>query len=252
LPPDLPYHANVGAGYQAFGYSVEEDLLLRDAFLLLVKAQKEFEKLDNKIKGAEKEKQPMEKLFEIYNQLAENVATYSRLCVLSFYAFIECLVNSIGEDFLARNHGITLEEKDIENLKGYKKSEKNKDIYFGVLTRMEKIPGIIRGDKTYKLLLSDPAQIAEPFKSFFGSLKCIRDSTMHHAKYKDDILRNPDDWAKIADDACDTCLGVAGQFWLACYPSKSLPAYLEGLDKAKYMDSAEKRLDSEKTCNDRG
>jgi len=139
IPGDLPYHAKVGAGYQALGFAIEEDFLLRDAILFLVMAQHEYEMLDEAIKRAEKSNQSIEEIFEINNKHAENVATYSRTAVFSFYAFIECFVNSICEDFLARNSEITFEEKDIDNLKGFKISDRGQK-YFQIQKRMEKIP----------------------------------------------------------------------------------------------------------------
>ena len=241
LPEDLPYHAKVGAGHQALGFAIEEDFLLRDAILFLVMAQHEYKMLIEAIERAEKSNRSIDEIFEIYNKHSENVATYSRITVFSLYAFIECFVNSICEDFLARNRGVTLEKNDMDNLKGFRIKDNGKINYFQIQKRMEKIPGIIRGDKKCHLLLSDRAQRTEPFVSFFGSLKEIRDSTTHHAKTKADIIRDPEKWMEIIDNACDTCLEVARLFWIACYPDRPNPIYLDGLDKVKYINAAENR-----------
>ncbi|HSD57200.1 MAG TPA: hypothetical protein VLB04_03380, partial [Methanotrichaceae archaeon] len=84
LPGDLPYHANIGAGYQALGIFTEEDMMLRDAFFLLVKARQSLKRFITSIRNAEKNGKSIEEIFEMHNDLGESVATYSRLTVFCF------------------------------------------------------------------------------------------------------------------------------------------------------------------------
>jgi hypothetical protein len=241
FPEDLPYHANIGVFFHAGYVAVEEEFLLRDAFFILIKARKALEKLENAGNIIKKKSKP-EHYTDQITSLNQNVSTYSRLAVYSFYSFVECFVNSVAQDFLARNQGLTEDQKII--LHGQKK-KKNKIVYFKLEHKIEKIPGIIRGDGKCHLLLSDPAQIKEPFSSFLGLVKDIRDATSHYNQGKAEIWRKPHEWVEIANEACKICLEVAKTFWMTCYPDKVLPIYLGGLNEKKHIEIAEQRLELE-------
>lgn len=238
FPKDLPFHARIGLGHHAGFGSVEEEFLLRDAFFMLALSEEAYKNMHTyhkHWKESNKFKDPelVNRLFGIMNQ---NVATYSRLCILSFFSFVESFVNSIGYDFSLRNKDI-LSPKDIEILHGQKKGR-----YLSLEYKIEKFPSIIRPDKKTPIILSDAKQIKEPFKRFFKHIKEIRDSSVHYSPEKEAIWRKPKDWIKRAGSSSKLCLEVSLEFWRACYPDRKKPQYLNGLDYDKHIDISRKRL----------
>lgn len=118
------------------------------------------------------------KVVSIFNQ---NVATYARYSVFGFFSFVECFVNSIGEDFIARNPKLAADKCEL--LRGKKDGR-----YLAVEKKLEVFPGIIRADGKRPIVLSDPKQITEPYKTFVSHVKDVRDSSAHFSKYKADSV----------------------------------------------------------------
>ena len=238
FPQDLPFHARIGLGHHAGFGSVEEEFLLRDAFFMLALAEEAYKNMHTyhkHWKESHKSNNPelVNRLFGVMNQ---NVATYSRLCILSFFSFVESFLNSVGHDFSLRNKDI-LSPKNVEMLHGQKKGK-----YLSSEYKIEKFPSIIRPDKKTPIILSDSKQIKEPFKRFFKQIKEIRDSSVHHSPEKEAIWRKPDDWIERARSSSKLCLEVSLEFWKACYPDRKNPQYLNGLDYDKHIDIGRNRL----------
>jgi hypothetical protein len=237
IPDDMPYHASIGVGHHAGKASVEEDFLLRDAFFMLAKCQTSLirlEKFRDELKTAELAKSR----YEVVSMFNQNVATYARYSVFGFYSFVECFVNSIGEDFIARNPKLSTDKCEL--LRGKKDGR-----YLAVEKKLEVFPGIIRPDSKRPIILSDPKQISEPYKSFSSHIKDVRDSSAHFARYKAYIIVPPQTWEKRAQEASSVCLAVARGFWNACYPNRSLPLYLGKLDDVQHKQIAEQRVKTE-------
>lgn len=234
---DLPGHARVGIGHHAGGFAVEEAFLLRDAFYLLVRAKQVLERLVSLAEKAKSLPNPDVAMGQ-GNMLKQKACTESRLAVFSFYAFVECFVNSVGEDFIAKNPSTPPNQQEI--LRGYKKRR-----YLSTEKKIEKIAEIIRDDGTRPLILTDPKQMREPFTSFVEEVKGVRDAAAHYAKGKAAIFLSPEQWVPLAEDACRTCMDVAKEFWQACYPGRSMPDYLQQLDVDRHIDIAEKRVAGE-------
>jgi hypothetical protein len=237
IPDDMPYHARIGVGHHAGNAAVEEDFLLRDAFFMLAKCQASLTRLEN-FRGELKTTTLAKSRYKVVSMFNQNVATYARYSVFGFYSFVECFVNSVGEDFIARNPKLATDKCEL--LRGKKDGR-----YLAVEKKLEIFPGIIRADGKRPIVLSDPKQIAEPYKSFASHVKDVRDSSAHFAKYKADIIVPPQTWEKRAQEASAACLAVARGFWNACYPSRSLPLYLGKLDDAKHKQIAERRVKTE-------
>jgi hypothetical protein len=237
LPNDLPWHTRIGVGHHAGRFSVEERFLLHDAFFMLASAEETFTNMNEiagKMDKLGKEKAAVN-LDKIY--LANsNVAAYSRLCIISFFSFIEAFVNSVGYDFYLQNLS-ALSSGENEILQGKKKGH-----LVSLEYKIEKYPSIIRPDKKSPLVLSDDSQIKEPFKSFVQQIKRIRDSSVHFAPPKEAIWRKPFDWLENARSASKLCTEVAKDFWKACYPDRNPPKYLENLDYTQLIESANGRL----------
>lgn len=238
FPEGLPFQARIGIGHHAGFVNVEEEFLLRDAFFLLFLAEDAYERMHAYAKywkkaGKADDPRLVHKIFSTANQ---NVATYSRLCVLSFFSFIEVFVNSVGYDFSIRNKNI-LCTKDIEILHGRKKGR-----YLSLEYKIEKFPSIIRTDKKTLNVLSNPKQTKEPFRTLIKEIKEIRDSSVHYSPLKKAIWRKPDDWLDKGKSTSKLCVEVSLAFWKACYPDRKGPEYLNGLDYGKHIDIARKRI----------
>ncbi len=100
--------------------------LLKDAFNILLKAtyyQKLLLDYGNKLKDIEEKKKGKEFTQELYHQITDikfEVAAHSRLTIISFYAFVEGFVNSVGHSYLTKNID-TIDEVEKELLSGFKK-----------------------------------------------------------------------------------------------------------------------------------
>lgn len=233
IPDDFPYHGRIGVGHHAGFAFVEEETLLRDAFFLLAKARVAKERLDAAGRGLAGSNVSYAEHGWL-SALNGNVATFSRLCVFSFYSFVECFINSVAEDFVQRNPNLTPAQK--EKLRGTKNGR-----YISTEKKLELFPGTIRGDGQRHITLSDVEQIAEPFTSFKVDVKQLRDASAHYSRSKASIWKGPADWISDAEMASRSCVGVAGAFWKACYPLRAFPAYLQGLDPARYEKDADQR-----------
>lgn len=237
IPDDMPYHARIGVGHHAGNAAIEEDFLVRDAFFMLAKCQVALARLERfrdglKTKSIEKGRY---KLVSVFNQ---NVATYARYSVFGFYSFVECFINSVGEDFVSRNPNVSPDTSEM--LRGKKDGR-----YLSVERKLEIFPGLIRPDGKRPIVLSDPKQRSEPYQSFAGHIKEVRDSAAHFSKNKADIIVPPQAWEKRAKDASAVCMSVARGFWNACYPNRLLPFYLGQLDDARHTQIAGQRVRAE-------
>ena len=237
IPSDMPYHAHIGVGPHAGHAAIEEDFLLRDAFFLLSRCTKSLVYLES-FRGKAQSDNDAKKLYRQISTANQNVATYARFTVSGFYAFVECFVNSVGEDFVLRNPTVSDAAKGL--LRGKKDGR-----YLSIEKKIELFPGLIRPDGKRPLVLSDPQQIAEPYNAFVSHIKDVRDASAHYAKSKADILMSPQTWNKNANEAAAVCVAVARGFWTACYPNRSLPLYLGKLDNAQHLKLAEARIEAE-------
>lgn len=237
LNKEIPWQTRIGIGHHAGRLELEESFLLRDAFYLFVNAKETY---NNMFERAGEIKELETKEISSYNKYLTyanlDVATYSRLTMVSMLSFIEAFVNSVGYDYFLRNKE-KLTEKEIELLNG-KKGRR----YLSIETKLEKFPKIIRSVKISPIIISDVGQRREPFISFIDNLKPIRNSSMHYSPKKESIWRRPKDWLKSAESSTQLCVSVAREFWLACYPNRSMPFYLFELDYDNLMEEAKNRL----------
>lgn len=239
---DLPFHSKIGIGHHAGFAGVEEVYLLSDAFFMLVLAEESHKNMHNYAAKIEEnyEKNESKEVYKFFSLLNQNVATYSRLSILSFFSFIEAFVNSVGFDAgLKKRYILSSEEHEL--LHGKKKGR-----FVSLEYKMEKFPSILRLDKKTPIILSDPKQIREPFKSFFEQIKEIRDASVHFSPKKEAIWRKPDDWLEKAISTSKISLGVALEFWKACYPNSDGPLYLNKLDYEKNLREARTRVKMKK------
>lgn len=237
FPIDLPWHTKIGLGHHAGMGSVEEEFLLRDAFFMLASAEEAYTDMhtySDELKKIGKEDTP--ESFKNLTLANHNIAAYSRLCIISFFSFVEAFVNSVGHDFRLRNQG-GLNPEQAEILNGKKKGR-----LISIEYKIEKIPAIIRTDKQAPIVISDPLQIKEPFTSFVQQVKAIRDSSVHYSPIKEAIWRKPLDWLEKARTASTLCTTVALEFWRACYPAKAQPQYLKEINYTEHFNLAKERL----------
>lgn len=237
-PNDLPPHAKVGIGIHEGKVSVEEMFLLDDTFLLLARAEVMYQNMlsvGSHIKkkyGGSLDEKSYTKLSALNNESC----SYSRLCVLSSAAFVEAFVNSVGWAE-AQRLGNKANEATIEELKGSKKGK-----YLSLERKLERFPKLIRLDGKSPIILSDKKQRKEPFITFLSETKELRDSSMHSSPNKAGIWLPPKEWLDLAQRSVKHSLAVAQKFWMACYPERDLPDYLEQLNEESLHKKACERV----------
>lgn len=190
----VPYHFRLGLAAHKGHFGIEEEFLLKDSFNVLIKAEKYYDILlqfgnvqKNKFENAGYKEFDTESYKQITN-LKYEVATFSRLSIISFYAFIESFTNSIGYSFLQRNKS-TLPEGEKEILQGVKKGR-----YLQLKSKIERLQKVIRSDKQAIIITSDDGQIKEPFETFFNDYENLRNSSVHYSPLKDQIWLRPNEW----------------------------------------------------------
>ena len=111
FPNDLPWHTRIGIGHHAGRFSVEERFLLHDAFSMLASAEEAFINMNEIARKIDKQGQDSIPINLDGVYLANSdVAAYSRLCLISFFSFIEAFVNSIGYDFYSSHLTVLYQE----------------------------------------------------------------------------------------------------------------------------------------------
>ena len=239
FPCDLPYQTRIGLGNHAGSLSVEEAFLLHDSFYLLLKARESHGDLVAYTKKwkVQDNNENIDEVMHYLGKANQNVAIHSRLCILSYFAFFESFVNSIGYDYSQRNQS-KITSNEFEILNGTKKGH-----FLSLEDKIEKYPAIIRIDKKPVIITSDPKQIKEPFITLFGQIKEIRNSSVHYSPVKESIWLPPTAWLKKAENTSKNCINAATLFWNACYPTSKGPTYLHNLDFEVYQKLARESLD---------
>ncbi|MDF2433153.1 MAG: hypothetical protein JWP44_2784 [Mucilaginibacter sp.] len=234
---DTPYHYRISVGPLKGGGGIEEEFLLKDAFILYKKAETNFALLET-LRKEFNHQVPLDKT--VNNNITDikyEVANYSRLSILTFYSFIECFINSIGFDFLYRNEQ-NLSANETLILKGLKKNGG----YMNLKHRIEGLQTIIRPDKQLVLNVTDDQQRNEPFVSFFDQFEALRNASVHYSPIKHSIWLSPQEWIQKSRSFCDVALQVGLEIWKACYPGSDGPLYMGKLDKTKQLQLANRRL----------
>lgn len=237
----VPYHFRLGLVADKGHCYIEEDNLLKDAFNMLLKAEHylvvltKYGKLEMELSQAkgnlEFEKQTYTKITHVKFE----VSSFSRLTILSFYAFIEAFVNSIAYSYLRRNES-TLSVAEAESLTG-----KEKGRYLQLKYKIERYQKIIRADKKAVLITSDMMQMNDTLKTFFAYEE-LRNSAVHYSPVKASLAITPLEWLNRAVEFSKIAMNVAIQFWNACYPNFGAPEYLGRLDYEFNHNMAKTRL----------
>ncbi|MDB5090768.1 MAG: hypothetical protein JWR09_4762, partial [Mucilaginibacter sp.] len=87
---DTPYHYRISVGPLKGGGGIEEEFLLKDAFTLHQKAETNFVLLETLSKAFNRQKPSDNTIDGKVTDIKYEVASYSRLSILTFYSFIEC------------------------------------------------------------------------------------------------------------------------------------------------------------------
>ncbi|MEZ4797281.1 MAG: hypothetical protein R2785_08930 [Flavobacteriaceae bacterium] len=225
-----PYHFKVGLVIHKSRGEIEEHFLLKDAFSCLIKAQNSLRLLEEygQTKKDEFTKKDLlqfdKETLNIINIIKYDVSLYSRLTIVSFFSFIESFINSIGFDHYYRNQG-ALKSSDIEILQGKKRGR-----HLSLKNKIEKFQKIIREDNIAKIVLSDTAQIKEPFKTLFETYEELRNSSVHFSPQKTRIWLKPHDWVNKAQEFSNFTVSAALEIWKSCHETSKGPDYLGRLD----------------------
>ena len=233
----VPYHFRIALGVHKGNYGIEEEFLLKDAFNSLAKAQYYYELLINYGKKYENklnlgDTDAYKKITDIKYEVCAN----SRLTIISFYAFVECFINSIGASFSKRNQS-TLTEDEFEILNG-----KRKGRFLQLKSKIERFQKIIRTDGQSVIITSDNVQIQEPFLTFFENYEQLRNASVHFSPNKESIWLKPKDWLNKANNFSRLSCEVALKFWNACFPDYKEPEYLGKIDYDFHLSKAMKTL----------
>jgi hypothetical protein len=237
----VPYHFRLGLVAHKGRCYIEEDNLLKDAFKVLLKAEyyqtvlEKYGKLSTELSQAKGNLEFDRKTYTKITHVKFEVSSFSRLTVLSFFAFIEAFVNSVAYSFLRRNES-TLSDAEAEILTG-----KQKGHYLQLRSKFERYQKIIRADKTAILITSDTMQMNDTLKTFFAYEE-LRNSAVHYSPLKEPLSITPKDWLTRAREFSRIAMNVGLQFWNACYPGLDAPEYLGRLDYKFNQDMAKSRL----------
>ena len=224
--PDPPLHARVGLGVHAGFSSVEEEFLLRDAFYMLALAEHAADALDALSESWRQRETPIDRreAHRTATPINQNVASCSRLAIVSFHSFVESFVNSVAHDTLLRSSQ-DLPTEQVHILKGLRR-----DRLASLEYKIEKIPSVIRSDGRAPIRATDSTQLPEQLRFFLEETKPLRDSAMHFAPSKAPIWRKPAEWLQLAKKSAAASLELATMFWKACYPDRDGPQYLTELE----------------------
>jgi len=234
----VPYHFRIGLNVNKGNFGVEEEFLIKDSFNTLVKAQKSFDQLKKygevkkKAFGKLGEKNFDQETIKKLNDLKYEISANSRLAIISFYAFVECFVNSLGYSHARRNQK-TLPENDFEILNG-----KLNGRFLNLKSKIERYHKLIRNDGKTTIITSDEKQIKEPFVSFFNIYENLRNSAVHFSPTKEQIWLKPADWVEKAEHFSKLSLQVALEIWKSCYPNIPFPDYIGRLDYNTFIIKA--------------
>lgn len=234
----IPYHFRIGLYAHKGNFGIEEEFLIKDSFNILVKARKSFEQLKKygnikqKNLEIEEKKDFDQNTVQKITDLKYEISANSRLAVISFYAFVECFVNSLGYSHAKRYNGV-LTDDEFEILNGKKNGR-----FLQLKSKMERFQSLIRDDGKTIIVTSDNNQIKEPFISFFNLYENIRNSAVHFSPTKEPIWLKPADWIEKAEHFSKLSLNVALEIWKACYPELASPDYIGRLDYDIFMNKA--------------
>jgi len=239
----VPFQFRLGIGVHKGHFAIEEEGLLKDAFNMLAKSIRNYKVLQAYGRQqTEKFREIGEKEFDAktYTKLTDQkyeVSSYSRLTIVSFYAFVEAFVNSIGFSYLKRNEA-TLSESDKEILFGKKKGR-----YLMLRSKMELFQKIIRIDKKAVLITSDENQMLKCAQSFFNDYEELRNAAVHYSPVKTNIWLKNKDWVEKAEDFSKVSIELSLKLWNSCYPNIGSPEYLGKLDYDLHLNNANQRLE---------
>lgn len=237
----VPYHFRLGLVAHKGRCYIEEDNLLKDAFNMLLKVEhyhnvlNKYGKLSTELSQAKGNLEFDKRTYTQLTHVKFEVSSFSRLTVLSFFAFIEAFVNSIAYSFLRRNES-TLSDADAEFLSGKKNNR-----FLQLKSKIEHFQKIIRADQKAVLITSDKMQMNDTLKTFFAYEE-LRNSAVHYSPLKEPLSITPKEWLNRTTVFSKIAMEVALQFWDACYPGMDAPEYLGKLDYEFNHHMAKSRL----------
>ena len=235
----IPYNFKLGLGAHKGHFSIEEAFLLADSFNILLRCEyinKLLRKYgDNAKKSGYYDEEKY--TYEVYTNISTlklELSSCARMTIISFYAFVECFVNSIGYSYLMYNFD-KLIPSDQEFLKG-----KINNRYLSLKDKIKLIPKVINkvnsvADKVFECFdVND--------QKFYDIYEQLRNSSVHYSPFKENIWLKPDDWLTNAFDFSKIALLIAMRFWMNCYSFVEGPEYLGKLSYDLLYSEAESKF----------
>jgi len=235
---DLPNQTYINIGDKKGLWKNDEYMLLKDAFSLLVKTQISFKLFEETGKKIQEQKKNDARLHLLYF----DASCFGRTTVLSFYAFFECFVNSMGYSFYLENKDV-LKPESINilhgNLKDGSKKKNGEKRKSTIKNKIKDFQKVMREDKSIVINVTDTGQIQEPFKSIFEKYTYLRDSTMHNSPSKMDIWMSSYQWLTNAEEFGKLVLEASSILWKTLVNESTGPKYLMDLDFDILLKEAE-------------
>jgi hypothetical protein len=238
IPNDFPYHGRIGVGHHAGRAAVADVILLSDGYFLLAKTEEAHARLMDTERSAAELPDSYD-LRQWLGTLNSNLCAFARLTVSAFYSFVECFVNSVAEDFLAREPRAAPDKRSVLSGRG------SNGRRYSLEHKLEVYPGVIRGDNQRIAVVSNSGRLVEPYPKLRSHLREVRDASAGFAQHKCPIRRPPAEWVVDARRAAVTCVQVAREYWESCFPKRGLPAYLWRFDDAVLKKQAQDRVAAE-------
>jgi hypothetical protein len=236
LKQNLPYYSRLGLWHHSNMVVNEEQQLLSDSFYFLTLAKDQYNKM-----FTYKEQLPKIKTELHRNEITyinANVCSFCRNCIVSFYAFFEGYVNSLGLNYLFFNKDL-LSPEDIYALQG---KDRVGNHYLKIGMKIECLQRIIVHKIIYPT--NNPQQLKDStFITLLEKMKEKRDVAMHYSKIKGEIMFSPQEWMDEAILISNLIIDASRKIWNTCFPSTDhFPYYLRELDYDYLVNEAQKRI----------
>ena len=235
IPSGFPLHGIVGVGQHAGHLVAQEQLLLRDAYLVRARVIKGGMTIDKSRNSS----LPIDEDHKYsLRQASAGVCREAKGCISLLFALVECLMNSVGENHLRANPG--LPQSDVDFLRG-----KRNGRWITFSQRLEGIPGVVNGSRKASYIVTDPNQRPKDIEYLVSTIKPLRDSSVHYSVNKASIWLGPLEWLDRVENAGRVVIEVMSRFWAACYGNNSYPEYLHKLDLKAIESQCENWMNAE-------
>ncbi len=238
IDEDLPIHATLLTCDSAGKIYLNELILLQQALYSYVKAEY-FSSLREYIINNQ--------LNDLYiHQVNRQISNNYMNAIMMIHSFVECFINSIRDDYIARNS--LAESKKGKIILGKKIGKCQLELY-RTRDKLVNLPYIIN---QHKMRLNNLVSSDELSK--YDELVKFRDSIVHPSIIEDrkrSIHISIEDWKNMALASLLTCTSITLKFWKACKNNvNSEPKYLYNLNMSELLNHGHKWFEEDRKLMD--